>query len=274
MTMSFLLHDDFEDFASVEIRGPDQRTERGARSVASAETLLRRDKFQVPDLGPIFYRKRLVDLISLSVEQYGATLISGRAGTGKTVLAADFARRQQRAAWYSLGAADAAWPEFAESLACAWGVKIGRLKRSLSPLPDAAQISRYLMHCLGAGKNRQRGLLVLDNVHHLFDAPWFSEFFRQAIVALDPEMRLLMLCRSRPSAPLWRLRSKQMLNLIDEPIINLTRAEAREICVDRGLSETVADEAFELAFGNIAKLAKILDNIGPRTASTYAHRAS
>ena len=78
-----------------------------------------------------------------------------------------------------------------------------------------------------------------------------------------------------PSAPLWRLRSKQMLNVIDETIINLTRSEeSSDICAERGLSEAVADEAYELAFGNIAKLVKILDNIRAKTASAGGHRAS
>ncbi|HEY2865567.1 MAG TPA: AAA family ATPase [Pyrinomonadaceae bacterium] len=271
--MSFLLHDEFEEFAPAEFRSPERADGQTARPSVQAVSLSQEYKFRIPDVGPIFGRERLVDLVRLSVEQYGATLISGRAGTGKTILAADFARRGSKAAWYSIEAADAEWPQFAESLAHAWRVKTGHLNRALTPSPDAAQISRLLMHFLGNGKHHSRGVLVLDDVHHLFDAGWFPEFFRQMIVALDPKTRLLMLCRSRPSAPLWRLRSKQMLNVIDESIINLTRGESREICAERGLSEVVADEAYDLAFGNIAKLVKILDNIAPRTVFAGAHRA-
>jgi hypothetical protein len=64
-----------------------------------------------------------------------------------------------------------------------------------------------------------------------------------------------------------------MLNVIDEPIITLTKPEAREICARRGLSATAADEAYDLAFGNIGKLAKLLDDITRRTASAGGSRA-
>ena len=274
MTMSFLLQDDFEDYEPVEIKGTEKTPVAKARSRAAQKALSSDDKYRIPDIGPIFDRKRLMDLVSLSVEQYGATLISGRAGTGKTVLAADFSRRQRSAKWYSIEAADAAWPEFAESFAIALGINTGRLKGILDLPSGAAQVSRFLTDCFTHGASRGRRLLVLDNVHHLFDAGWFPEFFRQMVVALDAETRLLMLCRSRPSAPLWRLRSKQMLNLIDESIINLTRSEAREICAERGFSRAVADEAFELAFGNIAKLVKILDKIAPRSSAAGTSGAS
>lgn len=262
--MSFLLQDDFEEFEPIEIRDAGQTAAKKERPSQRSKAPTRDDKFKIPDVGPIFDRERLIKLVGLSVEQYGATLISGRAGTGKTMLAADFARRQKRATWYSVEAADVDWPEFALSLSRACGSKTGRQERTLTSSPDSAQVSQFLMNSLENARRGPRGLLVLDNVHHLFDAGWFPEFFRQMIVALDSETRLLMLCRSRPSAPLWRLRSKQMLNLIDESVLNLTRGEAKDICAARGLSPAVADEAFELAFGNIAKLVKILNNIAPR----------
>jgi ATP/maltotriose-dependent transcriptional regulator MalT len=267
MTMSFLLQDDFDEFEPIEIRGADQTAAREVRPSQRSRTLTRDDKFKIPHIGPTFGRERLIKLVGLSVEQYGATLMSGRAGTGKTVLAADFALRQKRATWYSVEAADVDWPEFALSLSRAWGSKTARLERSLKRSPDSAEISQFLMNGLRNARRCPRSLLILDNVHHLFDAEWFPEFFRQMIVALDPETRLLMLCRSRPSAPLWRLRSKQMLNVIDESVLNLTRSEVRDICAARGISPAVADEAFELAFGNIAKLVKILNNVHPANSS-------
>jgi ATP/maltotriose-dependent transcriptional regulator MalT len=266
MTMSFLLRGDFEEVEPVEIRTPDPAVVDAVRRSYPVVASSRKGKYRIPDVGQIFHRKRLIDLVNMSVEQYGATLISGRAGTGKTILAADFARRQPKAVWFSIEASDAAWPEFAMAFSEALRVKLGGLKRSMSESPDSEKVSSFLTRCFGSTGRRSRGLYVLDNVHHLFDAAWFPDFFRQMIVVLDPQTHLLMLCRSRPSAPLWRLRSKQMLNVIDEPIINLTRPEAREICADRGLSEAVADEAFDLAFGNIAKLAKILDGLSLRSA--------
>ena len=117
MTTSFLMQNVLAELGPAEICEPETSSPGDACSFASADMPPRAEKFQIPDIGHIFDRKRLLDLVALSVERYGATLISGRAGTGKTVLAADFARRQPKSVWYAIDASDAAWPEFSGSLA-------------------------------------------------------------------------------------------------------------------------------------------------------------
>jgi ATP/maltotriose-dependent transcriptional regulator MalT len=65
-------------------------------------------------------------------------------------------------------------------------------------------------------------LIVLDDIHHLFDAHWFGDFFNLLLYSLPAGSHLLMLCRSRPPGPVWRLRSKQMLDVLDERSLPLT----------------------------------------------------
>jgi len=52
-------------------------------------------------------RPRLLKLLENNLASYNANIINGRAGTGKTVLAAGFARRSGRAvSWYKVDAPD------------------------------------------------------------------------------------------------------------------------------------------------------------------------
>src|SRR5258708_34552632 len=65
------------------------------------------EKTAVPEQTPRASRSRLCKLLKENLGAYNATIINGRAGTGKTTLAADFARHAGRAvAWYKVDAAD------------------------------------------------------------------------------------------------------------------------------------------------------------------------
>jgi ATP/maltotriose-dependent transcriptional regulator MalT len=262
MTMSFLLHDLPGEIESAELGGQVKPTLRRQRVSRSASEAIIADKVRIPEAGGTINRPRLVELIEKSVELYGATLISGRAGTGKTVLAADHARRHKNATWHTFEPADSDWREFSNAFVHSLtGRKAGRLKISKIESPDEATISELLTYCLGRVARQRRPLprlIVFDNVHHLFDAPWFGEFFRQLIISLSDDVRLLMLCRSKPSAPLWRLRSKQMLNVIDENVLDFTQSEARRFARQLGLPPDAADEALRASFGRASTLSKIL----------------
>ncbi|HYJ91824.1 MAG TPA: AAA family ATPase [Pyrinomonadaceae bacterium] len=263
--MSFLLRDAFDELEPSEIGSPLRVSHEKPKVSIGLSGTLSGGKFRIPDVKSALERKRLIELLERSVEQYGATLVSGRAGTGKTVLAAEFAKHYQRVSWYSVEPADRDWPEFAASFAfCLLGSKKAKTKSVENGLPDGGEISRFLTRCLdGKSKSEQR-LLVLDNVHYLFDSPWFSEFFRQLILSLNGQTRLLMLCRSKPNAPLWRMRSKQMLNVIEESLINFTASEARDLGARRGISGAAADEALRRSYGNISKLIKALKSLARR----------
>ena len=62
-------------------------------------------------------RPRLLKLLENNLASYNATIINGRAGTGKTVLAEDFARHSGRAvSWYKVDASDTDLRVFCEYL--------------------------------------------------------------------------------------------------------------------------------------------------------------
>src|SRR5215207_6861905 len=66
------------------------------------------EKITPPAELPRVSRERLLRTLGESMEGCKSTIINGRAGTGKTMLATDFARRSgRRVAWYKVDASDA-----------------------------------------------------------------------------------------------------------------------------------------------------------------------
>jgi len=263
MTMSFLLHDALGETESIEPAASPYVNARIQRDLAALPVSLIEEKFYIPEYAQMLDRERLFELLERSVKLYGATLISGRAGTGKTVLAAGFARRQLTASWYSIEPADCDWGEFLSSfVASLFGPSKATFKLTSDVPPDEAAQADLLSSCFKKlGQRRFMGprLIVLDNIHHLFDAFWFAGFFRQLVLSLDKNVRLLMLCRSKPSAPLWRMRSKQMLNVIDESLLYFSESETKEFCRVNGLPENLAVDAHRRSFGRAASLTKLMD---------------
>jgi ATP/maltotriose-dependent transcriptional regulator MalT len=259
MTMSFLLHDSLSEIESADL-SPSSRLNNGKTSSSTSKITIIEEKLRLPAVGSIVSRKRLLELLDKSIEQYGATLVSGRAGTGKTTLAAEFALTQKKALWYTIEPADADWREFSSAfLACLFD-KQRPNSATFGTDHSEASISNLLSYTFSriARQRVKPRLIVLDNVHHLFDAEWFSDFFKQLVISLDTNARLLMLCRSKPNAPLWRLRSKQMLNVIDETMLELTEQEALEIGLTRGVSKEIALSILKRSYGRVGNFAKIL----------------
>ena len=258
--MSFLLHDSLNELESAEITMSGRPSIGKQRISPRGQVTVFKEKLRVPVVGKVISRPRLSDLLDRSITQYGATLISGRAGTGKTTLAADYVRRAKRSSWLTVGPADSDWTEFAVAF---WASLFGPGNFGYPSTIEAtdAGISEFLIKVLGKLAKRKRKtphLIVIDNVHYLFDTEWFAEFFRQLILSLDQNARLLMLCRSKPNAPLWRLRSKQMLNVIDENLLDLSESEAIEIGGSRGVTSEHSLAALRRSYGRLATFLKYL----------------
>jgi len=75
------------------------------------------EKIAIPAQSGYVSRPRLLKLLENNLASYNANIINGRAGTGKTVLAAGFARRSGRAvSWYKVDAPDSDLRVFCEYL--------------------------------------------------------------------------------------------------------------------------------------------------------------
>lgn len=244
-------------------------TDKSSSIPASGKEPLRlvTDKIVAPCAGGNIKRPRLLEHLENTLKQTSATLICGRAGTGKTTLAVDFAETCNRTlAWYTVGTADNDWTVFLNYLIAAFdkhrdacqkkGLKefVGGLDES-----NVALVTESIAAWLSVAASEKPLLIVLDDVHLVFDAGWFEEFFRSLVMSLTPDIELLLLSRSQPSLPLWRLRSKQMLSVIEEDLLNFTKAEAIELFALSGLSAELAQDAHAQSFGRAVKLCQLVE---------------
>lgn len=262
MTMNFSQHE------SIAPDGVFERIETGAYNndlpakTTAERVYLFREKLRVPSVEGILKRSRIGDILERSATQVPATLVSGRAGTGKTSLAVEFAERFEHVSWYSVESTDIEWSVFSQYFSASLAEAIYGPPDSFGAATadlEASQteIARFLINRFShaySGPKITSSLIVLDDIHHIFDTDWFEDFFNMLIYSLPPDSRVLLLCRSRPPAPMWRLRSKQMLNVLDEKVIVFTADETKALFEKLGLPSDSATEAHRPSFGCIAKI--------------------
>lgn len=218
------------------------------------------EKITPPAELPRVSRERLLRTLGESMEGCNSTIIAGRAGTGKTMLATDFARRSGRSvAWYKLDAPDSELSVFLRHLCASLGrARPGFGEQTLARLgPEAALDDvplavEYLVYELL--ESSEPTLVVIDDLHLVYDAEWMVSFFRRWLPLLPPEVHVALLGRSLPPTPLWRMRSKQTLCVLDEEGLAFTREEARALYASYGLPSDRADPALRETRGRAATL--------------------
>jgi ATP/maltotriose-dependent transcriptional regulator MalT len=97
-------------------------------------------------------------------------------------------------------------------------------------------------------------------------------FFRRLQPLLPAEAHMLITGRSMPPAPLWRMRSKQMLCVLEEPTLAFTRAEAAKLFETYGLSESHAAVALQHSRGRasiLEKFAWVLASSGKAVSDSF-----
>ncbi len=265
MTMSFLLHDHFDTCESYSPAAGvgDVPLRSGERD----QIHILAEKLEIPRFERHVARPRLGEMLERSFTQYAATLISGRAGTGKTALGAELANKRKHVAWYSIESSDVDWNVFARyfatSVLSAAKMEID-VTKFLRETPDTScgSATVFLSRLLSAAESNLRSdrlLIALDRTHNLFEAPWFADFFH-ALMALLPEtFDLLVLCRSKPPGPTWRLRSKQQLNVIDEKVLAFNTEETAALLKLYGRRRWDAERTRFDCYGRIAKLLQCIE---------------
>jgi len=231
--------------------------------LAKGDRELVAEKIAIPQLAMRFSRARLLALLEQSLRSCTATIISGRAGTGKTALALDFALNCDRAVtWYKVDAPEADLKSFLQYLVASirrvlpyFGVE------TLMPLirtADADQISvltEAFVYELVEGENKPL-LIVIEDLHLVCDSEWLVPFFRPLLPLLPSNVHMLITSRTMPPAPLWRMRSKQTLSVITEEYLAFTRQEAIELFESYALSSEHATAALDHTQGRAAALAR------------------
>lgn len=239
------------------------------------------DKIAPPARVPRVSRSRLLQALKQSMSAGTSTIISGRAGSGKTALALDFFRHCGRpVAWYKIDAPDADPHVFFNYLiGSIQEHRPGFGKTALLHLLADRQLDLIdkladgFVYELAEGANRSPLLITLEDLHLVSDSDWLVPFFSRLLPLLPSEVHLVITSRSLPPAPLWRLRSKQSLVVIDETALAFTRHEAIALFESYGLSPEQASIALDHTHGRAAALdesARFLQGSGRDSAEQFA----
>jgi LuxR family transcriptional regulator, maltose regulon positive regulatory protein len=219
------------------------------------------DKITVPTQKPRTSRPRLLDVLTYNLTNYTATIVNGRAGTGKTTLSAEFARRATRpVCWYKVDAADADLDVF-----CRYLTSTLRSQRTtldcdrLMGITESVESDRAEVlaeaFIFQLAELEEPLLVIIEDLHLIYDADWVVPFFHRLLPLLPADIHMIITCRSLPPAPLWRLRSKQMLRVIEETELAFTLEETARLFETYGLSEEHARIALRETNGRAAAIA-------------------
>jgi LuxR family maltose regulon positive regulatory protein len=220
------------------------------------------DKITPPAESPRISRRRLLDALHESMSCCTSTVICGRTGTGKTLLAADFAgQSDRRVAWYKVDAPEGDRQAFLQYLVAAvrdqhpgFGRKTLALLSSSGSMPDAALLAESFVYEMTMLEADEPLLVVVDDLHLLYDAEWIVPFFGRLLPLLPVEAHMILIGRTLPPAPLWRMRSKQTLRVIDESAMAFTLAEAEELFDSYDLPTKLAARTLAETWGRAAAL--------------------
>ena len=165
-----------------------------------------------------------------------------------------------RVAWYKAETADGDWKFFSSyllgslSLTCP-DFDPHKFDAGNTAVAAAAELLAAQFNCAAEEKPF---LIVLDDLHAVFDADWFPEFFSSFVPTLAPTIHLLMIARTLPPLQFWRLRSKQVLGVMDEKLLIFNLEETKQFFRRHQLPATSARSAHKRAYGRIAKLEEII----------------
>ena len=221
------------------------------------------DKITLPAEQPRVSRARLLDVLNESLSCCNSTIVHGRTGAGKTLLASDFAGRcGRRVAWYKVDAPEVELQSFVQYLVAAVRTQHpGFGRKTLALLAsgpaaggDAALVAESFVYEMTMLEASDPVLIVVDDLHLVYDADWLVPFFGRLLPLLPAESHMILVGRTLPPAPLWRMRSKQTLRVIDEAALAFTLPEAEALYQSYGLPAKHAAQGLAETWGRAAAL--------------------
>ncbi|HKR59438.1 MAG TPA: hypothetical protein VJS64_06855 [Pyrinomonadaceae bacterium] len=235
--------------------------------VRSLQTELIAEKIAVPTRASGLHRPRLDRLLQNSLRSCTSTILSGRAGTGKTVLALDFARScGRKVAYYKVDAPEAELEIFFQYLTASirkqrpgFGTTFMNLVSAMPPESVSLVAEAFVYELAEGGADPL--LIVIEDLHLVCDSTWLVPFFKRLMPLLPADVHLLITSRTMPPAPLWRMRSKQTLFVIDEDTLSFTRPEAALLFRKYGLSAEQANIALDHTQGRASALTRVAANL-------------
>jgi LuxR family transcriptional regulator, maltose regulon positive regulatory protein len=200
---------------------------------AAGQNVLLATKLHVPRPRPGFVpRPRLAGRLEEGLAR-GLVLVCAPAGSGKTVLLADWARRGGRpVAWLSLDAADNDPARFWRHAVAAVGQACpgigelpGPLLGPLAPSSSDGLVTALINELAAAQAAEDEVVLVLDDYHLIDSEPVHGSLLFLA-EHLPPGLRLVLASRSDLPLPLARLRARGQLAELRAAELRFTTEEA------------------------------------------------
>lgn len=218
-------------------------------------------KTTIPDPPKYFVRRNHLNrLIEEMLEKFKNVLILGRSGTGKTSLATDFCRTHQtNTLWINLTFSDKRLSNFLNH----FSDESDKLRKKIKSLKKLNNFTRLFEECfllLAEETRRDQNLIVLDNLHKIYEADWFQDFFRSVVYSISDNLQFIMLSRSNPPLPTWRFRSKQRLGVIDERTLLFTQKEAIELLTTCKFDMKIGLQLYEQSNGKIGRFSKLIES--------------
>jgi ATP/maltotriose-dependent transcriptional regulator MalT len=218
-------------------------------------------KTTIPDLPEYFVKRNHLNcLIEEMLEKFRNVLILGRSGTGKTSLATDFCKTYQaKTLWINLTFSDRRLSNFLNH----FSDENDKLKKKIKSVRKLDNLTKLFEDCfllLAEETRRDQNLIVLDNLHKIYEADWFQDFFKSIVHSMSDNLQFMMLSRSNPPLPTWRFRSKQMLGVIEESTLLFTKEEAAEFLIARGFDMKIGLQLYEQSNGKIGRFSKLIES--------------
>ena len=225
---------------------PDRAPGQGSPAALRPDEPLRGRRLDLVPAGRPLPRQRLLTALSRAVDRAPVTLLSGPAGSGKTVLAATWARRaadSTAVAWISLGRDDVDVAEF-------WTAAVMSLAGAGVPLPDVprpvpgerlpADFLDRLAEALAAAPGPV--VLILDNADHLHGQ--LVDGLHRLVARAADRLRLVLTASADPLQLLGRYRAAGVLAEIRGDQLALRPPETRELMSRLGtpVSAAAAEE--------------------------------
>jgi LuxR family maltose regulon positive regulatory protein len=192
---------------------------------ARPETGLLRGRFHAPDVPRHFVRReRLLRLLD-DLTDYPVTAVVAPAGSGKTVLAADWlAQCRHPCAWLTLDDADRDALELRRSLVAALAELVPGTIAEDPPASDE-DLSTLLAEAARADHAAASATLVIDDVHRVDDEA-ATRVLTTFVEQRPPWLHLLLLSRRTPGVPVDRLRANGELVDLDFGALRFSHEES------------------------------------------------
>ena len=201
-------------------------------------TPLLKTKFHIPPRYPkLVFRPRLIAQMEDALRlQHRLTLISARAGSGKTTLVSEWLHQQERpSVWLSLDTNDNDPWRFLSYLVEALrqlGITISHTEQDTletSGIPPVDALITELINDIAA--NPSPFILVLDD-YHFIQNDWIHKTIGFLIERQPPEMHLVLTTRVDPPLPLAHLRARGQLTEIRDRDLLFSAGEGVEYLND------------------------------------------